>query len=197
MHDQQKQVSLMMFITKYAVESILLTLNTDNIQLSDKIFKAIDSCSLFICDITPDKEGLINECVMLELGYAMHKLDFNNIILILNKEIQNEPTNNMIKGFVYEEYHNLDQLYIDTIIERIKNKIDKSISKSFEKVDYRLPVNVINALSNLMDVRYGGYYVFVDKNKKEIIIFMYCSGGEPRLVYVSTRNLMLRKSRLI
>lgn len=47
-----------------------------------------------------------------------------------------------------------------------------------------------------MDVRYSGYHVFVDKNKREIIIFMYCSGGELRLVYVSTRNLMLRKKSI-
>lgn len=68
--------------------------DTGTPDLIDSIFSKIDSCDIFICDISiinSDKGGRLvpNPNVLIELGYAAKRLGWNNIICLFNKEFAN------------------------------------------------------------------------------------------------------------
>ncbi len=129
--------------------------NNDEVIITNKIFKHIDSALIFVCDITPDlildlttKQsktddivdfnklvGLPNPNVMLELGYYMQKYGEYNIIFLCDETVTKKNSQlipSMLRGYEITYYDSSDKecyLNINEKINDIHDNINKMINE--------------------------------------------------------------------
>jgi hypothetical protein len=170
--------------------------NSDEPILLDKIKKLINECDLFVCDVTPDyiepdtNNMWVNHNVMLELGYAISKMNENNIIVMLDTTItKSRPS--IIEGFCYTEYKydNGDEYYLD-IIDKIKKISEENNyygnDNGWKNFDYVLSDRFLEMIVPLTGVYLKNYIIKINiKNKKMIMILT--SNGLNRIVDIETK----------
>jgi len=169
--------------------------------LLNMVKNSIDSCDLFICDITPDapveenKPPLINSNVMMELGYAWGI--GCNVMYILNTEIT-KMRPSFLEGEFYVEYQNNCDDHVDIIIDKIKEKTDAlknyKNGQEWKTIKYTISDILLNCISSLLDVRCEHYVVRVNSSQKRAIILFVPNGGAySRTVDIIKKTLYLHK----
>jgi len=106
--------------------------------ISHEILNAIDSCEVFVCDLT-----YFNHNVLFELGYAMAK--DKHILILLNERIENAKT-------TYQEFILKDIRY--TPITNFRCILGALQQKNFKKDLIRQFVNLENIQEKSIDVFY-------------------------------------------
>lgn len=112
-------------------------------SIVSEVFKKIEKCDIFICDLTPvtildtngRKKAMPNSNVMFELGYAMKCMQSSDqIIGIVNTNIEEWNVGEMpldIRGFKLIEFSSSDKLH-SLLSQEIKYSLD-SITNSPNK----------------------------------------------------------------
>lgn len=150
-------------------------------NIPDAIFKKINQCDIFLCDVTPIAENngklIPNPNVLIELGFAIRNFGFERIICVTNTnfgKIENLPFDiNQNRIVRFNDDINL-KLPIKTIIEnfaeieklsRIYDYVehDREIFKSFDAIcpEELLNESITFAVDNLKTNQF--YYDFWDK----------------------------------
>lgn len=177
--------------------NVIIDVDNENgtIKLLDGILKNIDSCDLFVCDITPEyktpeEKYYINPNVMLELGYAMKVLEFDNILLLLNGELENIPS--MLKGLNIKQYDiTLDEYYLE-IIDKINYfKQNQDNDKEWCNFNYNLSDSFNNIIQELADVNIKGYNIRINKKLNKAVI-NYMTNGYTRTLNIFKKTLKLK-----
>lgn len=176
------------------------TTDGENHDLFTNIRKDIDSADLFICDMTPDYENdnkiYHNANVMLEIGYVVKKKI--ETIFIVNKKYS-EKFPSLLKGIHYDiKYENNDDnensdeyaFMICDLINKYIKKLNKY--KEYVRIYYELPDFFIEQLNDIMDVILTNYVIKIQEKTKSIVIFLYCNGGDPRILDINSRTLFLK-----
>lgn len=143
---------------------------TGSPNIEEVIFKKITNCDLFVADITfvttyKNKDGkekkTPNPNVLIELGYAVRVLGWENIICFFN-----------------EEYGNVNDLPFDLNHHRVTGYSVKNSSKSVVKQDMKniIASTVMNMLENGVRPKEGyashiiGSYDWESKEVKKVLI---------------------------
>jgi len=173
--------------------------NSSSILL-DKILNSIYECDLFICDITPDyildeNNPLPNPNVMIELGYALSKLDESQIIILLNDTTKLRPS--MIQGMYYLGYdHKSDdslESVLDEIIKKREHLQEYCSNKGWITKKYTLSDKFLNTLDNVLDIIRTMCEIKINNKSREAVILCFCNNGHPRVLNIITRKLSLKK----
>lgn len=167
--------------------------NKNNSILLEKITESINECDLFICDITPDydyeNKTFVNSNVMLELGYAIQKINKNNIILILDTKVStNDKIPSLIKRYHYISYEyeckddsDYYMVIVDEINKRINENNEYSKNLGWETYDYKLSNKLRDELIKLNGTLSGikkiGYTIRINKKNKKVVILFGCDGS--------------------
>lgn len=172
---------------------------TDNLVLS-KIWKSIDECDIFLCDLTSDikisntnKYSLVNSNVMLEMGYAISK--HKDIICLLNKEANENIVPSMLKGYSYVPCYN--DLNIEDVVSHLNKKCEEIIEQNdWRTFDYTFNSDFVNKIMNLISIQHVSEFI-VRTNKKHkricILIVPTMFGAYNRVINVRTKELTQNK----
>ena len=193
-------------------------------KLDNKIYLMIDKCDLFIADITPEKvnknnttdmngnqkeliETIYNPNVMNELGYALGKKNWEQILIIYNsKNIipENLPFN--IKNFHVKDYSVLSEQDLTVEINNFSNKKTSEIWKCYNKfkddfysndwknANYKLNSNFLNILNTILDVNLNDYTIRYNSKQKKAYIWLHTLGND-RSINIMTKIMYLPKDK--
>lgn len=180
--------------------------NKNNSILLEKITESINECDLFICDITPDydyeNKTFVNSNVMLELGYAIQKINKNNIILILDTKVStNDKIPSLIKGYHYIDYEckndsDYYMIIVDEINKRINENDEYSKNKGWITCNYVLTDRFSNMIESVLDIVPTGKVIRINKKIKKAVIIFNCNGGYDRVLNIETKTLCLKNKSI-
>jgi len=188
-------------VDKNKAEIIDVEENNNSILL-DKIKESIDNCELFVCDITPDYidnngNAFVNANVMLEFGYAINKMDKNNILILLDTNITKKRPS-LIEAYHYVEYtydnndNNYHKHILDEIYKRLENEENKyTNSNGWKNFDYELSDRFLEIIEPLTGVLIKEYYVRINNKIKKMVILLTCNGYS-RIINIETKKLQIK-----
>jgi hypothetical protein len=168
--------------------------NKDKLLLNN-IIKHIESSDIFICDISiENKDGndryTFNPNVMYELGFAYNYFNEDNMLILLNTTVSNNRPS-LLEGIKYEEYKNED-MYFETIKERIKYMIDKvTLYNKWETVIYILPDIILKYIKNVFNINIIGYNIKINPENNKIIIFFNTDNKQSVRINIITKKLYI------
>jgi hypothetical protein len=199
--------------------------NNDEVNLTNKMFKHIDSALIFVCDITPDlildlttKQsmnidniidynklvGLPNPNVMLELGYHIQENGEYNIIFLCDETVTKKNANlipSMLRGYEITYYDSSDEeCYLD-INDKINNLYNKMINEFENNIKwtmykYKLSETFLLSLDELLDVKRKEYYIIINKDIKQGLIIINGYNSYSRKINIINKKLTLKNKEI-
>jgi hypothetical protein len=154
-------------------------------DISTTIFDKIDNCNVFICDVSIVNSSCIdaritpNPNVLIELGYAIGKLGWNKIILIMNEsygQVEKLPFD--LRGRRVLAY----KMTSDSIDKATERKKIASILKN-GIIDILLHVNNNNKETKIIDTSID---IEAENAKKKVKAIS-------NITYISSKNKMLEE----
>jgi hypothetical protein len=118
------------------------------VSIADVIMRKISQSDIFLADISitgsVNERSIVNQNVLFELGYAVGKLDFDNIILVANRDlgpIETLPFDIRNRRIVSFSLKHEDQqaLLAKTLTSILKDYVDKGISTELSTEKYAFP----------------------------------------------------------
>lgn len=139
-------------INKIAEETIVVDRDTQGelgaVSIADVIMRKISQSDIFLADLSIigsiKDRSLVNQNVLFELGYAVGKLDFGNIILVANRDLGPIETlpfdirNRRIVSFSLNHEKSQPTL-TNTLASILKDYVDKGISTELSIEKYATP----------------------------------------------------------
>ena len=175
----------------------------NNSVLLDKIKESINKCDMFVCDITPDyidtnDNIFINANVMLELGYAIEKINKNNILILLDTSITKKRPS-LIEGYHYLEYDydSNDKEYFNHILGEIYKRSESdenkySLTNGWKTFNYEISERNLEAIEQLSGVVIKEYMIRINHFYKKMVILII-SNGYNRVINIETKEMKIKE----
>jgi hypothetical protein len=167
-------------------------------QLLDKIKNHIKNTDIFVCDITPDNIITENEIplpnpnVMIELGFALHHFENNNIILLLNEHISKKVPS-MLYGFEVTYYDSDNSDYYLDICDKINSNIDNLYEKKeWKNFNYILSSNFIIFLQDITNCTVNDYIIRINNRINQAVI-LFPSNKDNKINIISKKLKLKNK----
>jgi hypothetical protein len=192
--------------------------------LNNKIYSLIEKCDLFIADITPQKiimnnvidennnpivkfDIIYNPNVMNELGYALGKKNWEQILIIYNKNnIEPEKLPFNLKNFNVVDYEILSSDDLDYEINNFTHKKTSEIWKNYKKfkedfysndwknANYKLNYDFLNILNTMLDINLNNYTIRYNPEQKKAYIWLHTKGYD-RSINIMTKTMYLPNNK--
>lgn len=139
-------------VSKISEETIVVDRDTQGVQgavsIVDVILEKISKSDIFLADLSiigsANERSIVNQNVLFELGYAVGKLNFDNIILVANRDLGPIETlpfdirNRRIASFSLDHERKQPSL-AKSLANILRDYVDNGISTASATEKYALP----------------------------------------------------------